>query len=74
LIGEISPRFPVAVQARALTAVFLSVYQEIPMLYHYIRLVTLQDYCFRTNKRKWAKALGVELRAFLLDNPQFKGL
>jgi hypothetical protein len=44
------------------------------MIHHYIRLVTLQDYCFRTNKRKWAKALGVELKAFLADNPQFKGL
>ena len=44
------------------------------MLHHYIRLVTLQDYCFRTKKRKWAKALGVELKAFLADNPQFKGL
>ena len=42
------------------------------MLNHYIRLVTLQNYCFRTNKRKWAKALGIELKAFLADNPDFK--
>jgi len=43
------------------------------MLYHYIRLVTLQDYCFRTNKRKWAKALGVELKAFLLTTQTSRG-
>ena len=42
------------------------------MTQHYLRLVTLQDYCFRTKKRRWAKALGVKLREFLNDNPQFK--
>jgi len=42
------------------------------MTQHYLRLVTLQAYCFRTNKRKWAKALGVELKAFLADNPTFR--
>ena len=43
------------------------------MAYHYMRLIALQDYCFRTNKRKWAKTLGEEIKAFLLDNPQFRG-
>jgi len=43
------------------------------MTQHYLRLLTLQEYCFRTRKRKWAKALGEELRAFLADNPNFRG-
>ena len=42
------------------------------MTQHYLRLLTLQDYCFRTNKRRWAKAIGIELKAFLLDNPTFR--
>lgn len=42
------------------------------MTAHYARLVRLQDYCFRTNKKRWAKKLGAELRDFLLDNPSFK--
>jgi hypothetical protein len=64
-----------AVRARAFTAVLFFVYSgDFPMIHHYLRLVTLQDYCFRTKKRKWAKALGIELKAFLADNPQFKGL
>lgn len=41
--------------------------------HHYMRLRYLQDYCFRTNKKTWAKRLGIELKHFLLDNPQFKG-
>jgi len=42
------------------------------MTQHYLRLLTLQDYCFRTRKRKWAKALGAQLRDFLADNPNFR--
>lgn len=38
----------------------------------YLRLLTLQNYCFRTNKRRWAKALGAQLKAFLIDNPSFR--
>ena len=41
-------------------------------MWHYMRLVALQEYCWRTNKRKWAKALGEEIKAFLLDHPQFR--
>lgn len=39
---------------------------------HYIRLVRLQAYCFHTNKKRWAKKLGADLRDFLIDNPTFK--
>jgi len=42
------------------------------MIAHYFRLMALQDYCFRTNKKRWAKALGVEMRHFVLDNPQIR--
>ena len=45
---------------------------KVIMTQHYLRLLTLQDYCFRTNKRRWAKAIGEELKAFLLDNPTFR--
>jgi hypothetical protein len=38
----------------------------------YMRLVALQDYCWRTNKRKWAKALGEEIKALLIDFPQYR--
>ena len=39
---------------------------------HDMRLTALQEYCWRTNKRRWAKALGEELKAFLIDNPSFR--
>jgi hypothetical protein len=38
----------------------------------YLRLITLQEYCWRTNKRRWAKAIGEKLRNFLIDNPAFR--
>jgi hypothetical protein len=42
------------------------------MIAHYFRLMALQDYCFRTNKKRWAKAIGIEMRNFVLDNPQIR--
>lgn len=38
----------------------------------YVRLKDLQDKCFRRGKRRWAHALGVRLREFLQDNPQYR--
>jgi hypothetical protein len=39
---------------------------------HYYRLVALQHECFRRGHKKWAIALGKEIKAFHADNPQFK--
>lgn len=35
----------------------------------YIRLVYLQDYCFKSRKKRWAKQLGERLRELIADNP-----
>jgi len=43
-----------------------------PTAANYIRLVTLHEYCWRTGKRQWAKAIGQKLKEFLIDNPQFR--
>jgi hypothetical protein len=39
---------------------------------HYYRLVDLQYRCFIRGHKKWAIALGKEIKAFHADNPQFK--
>jgi hypothetical protein len=42
------------------------------LLNHFIRLRALQEQCFYRNKRRWAKALGHELRALVQDNPELR--
>lgn len=42
------------------------------LLNHFIRLRALQQACFERNKRRWAKALGQELRALVQDNPELR--
>jgi hypothetical protein len=42
------------------------------LISHYVRLRTLQQACFERGKRRWAKALGQELRALVADNPELR--
>jgi len=42
------------------------------LLWHFIRLQTLQMECFRRNKHRWARSLGEELKALIADNPELK--
>lgn len=39
------------------------------LLAHFVRLRALQEQCFARGKRRWALALGRELRALVEDNP-----
>ena len=41
-------------------------------IHQLVRIRSLQIYCFQTNKKRWAKALGQMLKELRADFPELK--